>query len=110
MLDELEQRIELCHQKGLEEEEIAIKASQASDVASDAQKGKRKGKAGGKTPGTCIFFYTRDVFCSCCFIVHCWKIDVVRKPMETNALLENVFLLCLKVKYKLYSTCTKLLS
>lgn len=51
LLDELEQRIDLCHQKGLEEEEIAMKASQASDTAADTQKGgKRKGKAGGKTP------------------------------------------------------------
>lgn len=51
----MEQRIDLCHQKGLEEEEIAMKASQASDTAADTQKGgKRKGKAGGKTPGMVI--------------------------------------------------------
>ncbi|XP_052083099.1 condensin complex subunit 1-like isoform X2 [Mytilus californianus] len=50
LLDELEQRIELCHQKGLEEEEIAHKASQASDAAADTQKHKKKGGKTGKTP------------------------------------------------------------
>ncbi|XP_071146803.1 condensin complex subunit 1-like [Mytilus edulis] len=50
LLDELEQRIELCHQKGLEEEEIAHKASQASDQAADTHKLKKKGGKTGKTP------------------------------------------------------------
>ncbi|CAG2222377.1 CAPD2 [Mytilus edulis] len=50
LLDELEQRIELCHQKGLEEEEIAHKASQASDQATDTHKLKKKGGKTGKTP------------------------------------------------------------
>lgn len=49
-VDELEQRIEICHLKGLEEGEIAQKASQASEQTTDTQKNKRKGKT-GKTPG-----------------------------------------------------------
>ena len=52
LIDELEQRIEICHQKGLEEGEIAQKASEASGAAADLQK-KRKGGKTGKTPGNC---------------------------------------------------------
>lgn len=61
LLDELEQRIELCHQKGLEEEEIAHKASQASDQAADTHKLKKKGGKTGKTPGNC---YIIMLYCS----------------------------------------------
>jgi hypothetical protein len=55
VVDELEQRIEICHLKGLEEGDIAQKASQASEQATDTQKNKRKGKT-GKSPGNCQRF------------------------------------------------------
>ncbi|XP_061198116.1 condensin complex subunit 1-like [Saccostrea echinata] len=48
LIDELEQRLQQCHTKGLEEGDIAVKASQASQAASLA-KGKSKTK-GAKTP------------------------------------------------------------
>ncbi|XP_064610959.1 condensin complex subunit 1-like [Liolophura sinensis] len=50
--EELEERVEQCHRKGLEEDEVAEKASQASEAASRKSRGKKtpaKGrKAGGK--------------------------------------------------------------
>ena len=53
LIDELEQRLEACHTKGLEEGDIAVKASQ---MTSNQPKGKspRKGKTpakSAKTPG-----------------------------------------------------------
>jgi hypothetical protein len=55
LIDEFEQRVQQCHTKGLEEGEIAVKASQASQAVSQA-KGKSRSKgsktpAKGKTPG-----------------------------------------------------------
>ncbi|XP_048728818.2 condensin complex subunit 1-like isoform X3 [Ostrea edulis] len=48
LIDELEQRVQQCHTKGLEEGEIAVKASQASQAVSQT-KGKSRTKM-SKTP------------------------------------------------------------
>ncbi|KAK3104798.1 hypothetical protein FSP39_010318 [Pinctada imbricata] len=54
LIDELEQRLIACHTKGLEEGDIAVKASQVSAQAKSKGKTPMKGKTpakSGKTPG-----------------------------------------------------------
>ena len=56
LVEELEERLEQCHRKGLDEGEIALRASKSSNAAQ--QHGKRGFKTparGAKTPGDVVY-------------------------------------------------------